>query len=690
MNTSSLSFNLLTFDHPVEEFTFYFSNSEAENLVRLYKTAVPSEVIDHFGEQDHYYTSFKEPISEGIPVTKKTKPLYKEGVSVGNSAFSKSILRKYYNQIIHNYFTDFGCLVRPSFINDVEVWVKSQNSNNLYSFYERFSIKVEIARITNKPELLISYEHCSRLFKQSVSDLMELVAPEHFNWVVYNNQLFRYKMLPDEGRRNLSAVYPVRNFNIRVDLNQPADKPDKTNRYKRYNQYIQGFITKYLNTKDFILKIPLTSGKLEPVNEAKINTVSDKSNQLLFEKNQTQLVPLRGMQNYGPFDTPPTNQIHFFYIYHPDNINKVKILDGHFRNGLDRFTGLKNFIKTPYFTPHDFTIQFHDKNNPVSEIRKGLERNFDPDISYMAIYISPFNKDYATPQQLAIYYKVKEALLEKGITSQAIDASKISSEPNFQYSLTNIAIAILAKLNGTPWRLNVTLKNELVVGVGAFKSSKSKVRYIGSAFSFTNNGKFNKFECFMHNQTDELAGSILQSIKDYISYSNNLKRLIIHYYKDMSDKEFDPIEKGLKSLGFGNIPIFIVAINKTESSDIVAFDNNYEELMPNSGTFINIGFNKFLLFNNTRYNGTPVGKADGFPFPVKLKITCNIEEKEKDIQIIRELIDQVYQFSRMYWKSVRQQNLPITIKYPEMVAEIAPHFDCLDIPTFGKDNLWFL
>jgi hypothetical protein len=40
---------------------------------------------------------------------------------------------------------------------------------------------------------------------------------------------------------------------------------------------------------------------------------------------------------------------------------------------------------------------------------------------------------------------------------------------------------------------------------------------------------------------------------------------------------------------------------------------------------------------------------------------------------------------------VRQQNLPVTIKYPEMVAQIAPHFSGGDIPaTIGKDNLWFL
>jgi hypothetical protein len=34
--------------------------------------------------------------------------------------------------------------------------------------------------------------------------------------------------------------------------------------------------------------------------------------------------------------------------------------------------------------------------------------------------------------------------------------------------------------------------------------------------------------------------------------------------------------------------------------------------------------------------------------------------------------------------------LPVTIKYPEMVAEMLPHFDGKEIPDFGKDKLWFL
>lgn len=82
--------------------------------------------------------------------------------------------------------------------------------------------------------------------------------------------------------------------------------------------------------------------------------------------------------------------------------------------------------------------------------------------------------------------------------------------------------------------------------------------------------------------------------------------------------------------------------------------------------------------------------AVGYQFPVKIKMTSTDLELLKDPKLIDLLIDQVYQFSRMYWKSVSQQNLPVTIKYPEMVAEIFPYFQHGRLSDYGRENLWFL
>lgn len=192
-----------------------------------------------------------------------------------------------------------------------------------------------------------------------------------------------------------------------------------------------------------------------------------------------------------------------------------------------------------------------------------------------------------------------------------------------------------------------------------------------------------------HYFTPVQADSIKDAIIQYKNSIQNPDRLIIHYYKDMRQDEVEIIEDTLSNLNL-DIPVFIVTINKTESEDIIVFDDDFAEKMPYSGRYINLVNNTFLLCN-TRYEIDNPQRIESFPFPVKLKIKCPTDPTLLNQNTIKRLIDQVYQFSRIYWKSVKQQNLPVTIKYPEMVASIAPYFSNGSIPaTIGKDNLWFL
>jgi hypothetical protein len=271
-----------------------------------------------------------------------------------------------------------------------------------------------------------------------------------------------------------------------------------------------------------------------------------------------------------------------------------------------------------------------------------------------------------------------------------LEKDKAQNKNNFSYYLQNIAIAVNAKLGGTPWRIATPLQRELIVGVGAFKNIETNTNYIGSAFSFDNTGAFKSFEYFQKDELLELAGAIQNAIINYKNTIQMPQRLIIHFYKTMSAIEVEVIEKALCQLDV-EIPIFIVAINKTESEDVIIFDDNYDAKMPYSGRFVNLGNNQYLLCNNTRYDDNSQSYIESFPFPIKLKISCPSDPYLLNQNTIVELIEQVYQFSRIYWKSIRQQNLPVTIKYPEMVAQIAPYFTDGIIPhNIGNDNLWFL
>ena len=697
----SLLFNILNFNHPQEEQKFYFTDREQANLTRIYKDLVPKEVIEQFGEQDHYYTSFNKELEDFLQVIKPTTPVYEtktnkageeKSIPIANSAFSSSVLKRYYNSLIHNYFKEKGFLVKPNFVSDTEVWLTSetQDPSGQYKLFDRFSLKVQFKTVSNSLELLVTFESRSKIFKIPVSQMLEDVSPSVFNWVVYEKALYKFDELPEAGKRRYETVYPMWNFDIRDALRQETEAPDKSNKYRKFKTAIDKFYTQHLNTDDFKAIIPLSSNGFISVNKIKVGSVDSSSNRLLFGEEKCSIVPMNGMKDFGPFNLSPTSKIHFFYIFHKDDLDVAQKMDSFFKGTENGFKGLAKFIHTPYHTEKNFSIKFDNGDDPYPEIYEAItNKHFASDIQYIAIYLSPFSKNVADRARRKVYYKIKELLLKNKIPSQVIDADKVLTNDKYFYSLPNIAIAILAKLNGTPWKLDTKLKNELVVGVGAFRNAEVDVQYIGSAFSFANNGKFNRFEYFQKNQTEELAGSIMRAVKEYAAVNTSIKRLIIHFYKSMSQDELQPIEDGLKDLGL-EIPVFIVSINKTESCDITAFDTAWKDLMPLSGTYINVGYNKFLLFNNTRYGGTTFNAHDGYPFPIKLKIYCTEKELVDDFKTVKELIDQVYQFSRMYWKSVRQQHLPVTVKYPEMIAEIVPHFEGSDISGFNENNLWFL
>jgi hypothetical protein len=408
-----------------------------------------------------------------------------------------------------------------------------------------------------------------------------------------------------------------------------------------------------------------------------------------FGQNHTNIMPHYGLGVGGPYELSPHKNIKFIFIFHKEDRTFANTVFEWFEGKKDGFKGLKNYIKLNYSIDKENSIIFENKENPIEEIRQQLtEKSFAHDVRYLAVYLSPISKAEIDEEKHKIYYQVKETLLDYRITSQVIDRDKINNTA-FKYYLPNIAIAILAKLNGVPWRLQRNLSNELIVGVGAFKNAEIGNRYIGSAFCFSNNGHFRGFECHPATDTFLLAGDIGKAVRKFKNDNADVKRLIIHFYKSMSRAELEPIEKELDELNL-DIPIIIVSINKTESKDFVVFDTNSTHTMPISGTFIKTGWNEYLLCNNTRYGLSATEKIESYPFPIKLKLKATDETILDDSKTTKAIVDQVYQFSRMYWKSVKQQNIPVTILYPEMVAEIFPHFDIQELKQFGKDNLWFL
>jgi Piwi domain len=673
---SEYKINILPFNILKENANIGFAIAEKVGYYRIHKTDLPK----------NFSVEIKESLEEFAWWT--ITPM--EGdISIPINFFeNKRFAKHYFNKILFDHFSNQNIITNRNFIKDTEVLLEETSfHNNDFRKYNRFSLRIDNNDLIEGTSLLVSYDGDSYILNRNLA--ATTLEPAHLGKVKYQNRITKYKLLTDEEKVDRTNIFPILNRDIKRVLALDTGRSYSENKYKKYFNLIHQFYNNYLKGAiiEECIKI-VESGFYNPYEE-KIGKTSEDSNLLLFANNQKNFIPYIGLKEYGPIDPPAGDkQVKFIFIFHEEDKVLANKVYSYLKKGYKSFPGLESFVKIQFEIDTAKSIRF-TSNNPVAEITAAMQQlQFDSQINYAALYISRIKRDSSDEETDEVYFRIKELLLHYRITSQVIYKNNIDN-PSFNYFLPNIAIALLAKLGGIPWRLYRPIKNDLIVGIGADRSVETQNRLIGCAFCFKNDGRFRGFNAFEKSNTAALADSIKQAIEQYIVDNRGFERLVIHYFKKMSYEEEEPIKNVLNHLNL-SLPYVIVTVNDTESKDYVLFDNSFDGKMPQSGTFIKTKWNEFILCNNTRYSNNTGTRIDGFPFPIKVKFKSPNFEKINDPNVVKELIDQVYQFSRMYWKSVRQRNMPVTIEYSELVAKMIAHFENKELEEFARNTLWFL
>ena len=540
---------------------------------------------------------------------------------------NKGFARHYIKRLIHLHFSNNpDLLINRNFIGDTEVYSKDNSfDNDQFHRFNRFTLRADNNHLIPGPSLRVSYDGDSYIFKNNLANLK--INDALLNWINVGNEVLRFRDLSSTEKAQRDELYPIRNRLISNQLNIQYERTYSKNKYKKYYDHIHSFYNTHLKdvTINEAVRI-LGSGFHKPHAQEIYQTLED-SNLLLFGDNQKHFVPYIGIKEYGPIQGHHSdNPLKLIFIFHEDDKDYANKLYSYFKQGYKSFPGLESFVNIIFEIDQDKTIRF-SSDDPISEVKNALEKfDFKSNTTYAAIYISRIKKDSDDKEEELIYYKLKELLLKNSIASQVIYKDNINN-PAFNYFLPNIAIALLAKVGGIPWRLYRPIKNDLVLGVGAYIHRGTNKRFIGNAFCFKNDGSFRGFNVFEKENANLLADSIVEAIEHYISENETLDRLVIHYYKQMRWEEAKPIRAALDRLNL-NIPYIVLTINETESKDYVLFDTSFDGKLPQSGTFIKTKWNEFILCNNTRYSRNTAARIDGFPFPIKIKIrSSSYEEK---------------------------------------------------------------
>lgn len=483
------------------------------------------------------------------------------------------------------------------------------------------------------------------------------------NAIELNDNLGNLSCILPNGEIEKSKYFEIKkskviaNRELRNTSNLGYNK-NPINYFARYEELRQFFNQNLKPSKELIFpSIGFDSIRAEKVNFSK--------NKMLFRNGETDINPVSGMRSHGVYqDVPDSLEKQFIFIY--QNNDDANTLYKYLKNGYKGFPGLQPYVNIP-LTLANSVEKGKNKRLEYENIQSLMDAYQDfenrelPNNYYLnlfAIVIGPFDKNDPCTE----YYELKLSLIKKGIPTQFVNYENIRKSGVFNYHLPNIAIGIHAKMGGIPWRLATPKKQDLVIGFNQIKSGNKK--FIGSTVFFDNQGKLKRTQAFgEQDSSNEILYLLKKAIENYLELESDIQRLVIHYYKTLSKKDQGNIERILREEFNLSIPYAVVEVNDTKSRLDLGFDPDSNFRMPVSGSYLRLYPKEYLLFNNNRFKTiAPVVIKD--ELPLKLKIHFADEAGFSH----RELIEQVYEFSRLIWKGLKQRSQPATCYYAKEIA----------------------
>jgi len=603
--------------------------------------------------------------------------------------FNSLALERLVDKALRDYLSQQNLVISTNFIGAITVLEKVEDDNNRnVKIYKEFSIRIynpgwQHACKSYKWHIGIAYRGKTEVATKCLSELNNIATS--ISKVIVGNELKKVEFVTEAEKSDLNTK-PVISYEAQKLLGLAKPYVRTTNKYSNFYDESLRFYSQYLSGQTIGEIFTIFESGFQPISENQIVRVSKDSNLLIFGNGHTHFNPYNGLKSYGPYQTVAQGSYKFFFIFHKEDNDYANTLYAYLNRGLKGFPGLEKFVGLELNLDKYKTITF-TKDDPIEEITQQLnELVFEQDKKYIAVYISRVNKDETDPNKSAVYFRLKQILLEKNISSQVVYRSNIQS-PSFNYFLPNIAIAILAKLDGIPWRLSRPVRHDLVVGLGAFRPKNVGV-FLGTTVAFRNDGTFIRFDSSQVTTVEDLIDYFRNILSSVQQQCVEAKRLVIHFYKKMNREEEKAVVQALDELG---LKIPYVVLNVVDHCELMPFDITYSGKMPMSGTCVKLRRGDYLLCNNSRYSNVTGARIEDFPYPVRVTVSKGSMPDLTDGDI-QQLIDQVYQFSRMYWRSVKQKGEPVTILYSEQVAKISAAFDNHNLPhsSVATGSLWFL
>lgn len=280
------------------------------------------------------------------------------------------------------------------------------------------------------------------------------------------------------------------------------------------------------------------------------------------------------------------------------------------------------------------------------------------------------------------YLVTKALFLGQQVPTQAFELESIRQQGQVDTIANNIGLAAYAKVNGIPWLLPAyqTVAHELVVGLGSFEASESRLggreRYIGVTTVFSSDGRYLLESRTPATPADEYLPALLAALERVVAEVRRQNawtddqpiRFVFHVFKDFNQTEITAVKDLMARLRLPHVDFAFLHL--VENHPFMLFDPEQHGVgvRTKKGTAAAPRGLRVDLANNEALVCLKGPKelrqgTDGLPRPLLLRL-----HRDSTFKDLTYLARQVYDFSCLSWRTLLPSPLPITVLYSDLVA----------------------
>jgi hypothetical protein len=282
---------------------------------------------------------------------------------------------------------------------------------------------------------------------------------------------------------------------------------------------------------------------------------------------KTDLYPEAGLNKFGPFDTESfTPKAPTIAVVVPRQFQgRVETFLTRFRDGVRGSKAFpEGFVRKFRLTDCTFTLTVFDGDVQDTSAYKraclsALEAKEKIDLAFV---FTSAAQEHLTGNE-SPYLVSKSTFMSQSIAVQEFQVENITDNPSIAYPLSTMALAVYAKLGGTPFAIKDNgqpTRRELIFGIGSAQVFEDRLgkgeRVVGITTVFNSDGTYlvsnvsreAPYEQYPNALQDALR-ACLTEIKGRQGWkSNDFIRLVFHVFKLLKDEEAQAIKELVEGL----------------------------------------------------------------------------------------------------------------------------------------------